>query len=85
MCGALSGPSFAQEVAAGLPSAIALALNHGGEARRLARRAAHRCLRIYANQDLVGVEVGGAVKTSWPSPLAWLMACTAATMPAPRC
>ncbi|WP_333699540.1 NAD(P)H-dependent glycerol-3-phosphate dehydrogenase [Rivihabitans pingtungensis] len=62
VCGALSGPSFAQEVAAGLPSAIALALNHGGEARRLARALHTRCLRIYANQDLVGVEVGGAVK-----------------------
>ena len=61
VCGALSGPSLPREVPLACLG-IALALNHGGEARRLARALHTRCLRIYANQDLVGVEVGGAVK-----------------------
>lgn len=60
--GALSGPSFAEEVAAGQPTAVALAANDGDYARSLARELHDGHLRIYANDDLVGVEVGGAVK-----------------------
>lgn len=60
--GALSGPSFAEEVAAGQPTAVALASNHGVFAREVARELHTPRLRIYANDDLVGVEVGGAVK-----------------------
>lgn len=60
--GALSGPSFAEEVAAGQPTAVALAANDPAAARRLARELHDGHLRIYANDDLVGVEVGGAVK-----------------------
>jgi len=62
VCGALSGPSFAEEVAAGQPTAIALAANDPGFAREAARQLHGSRLRIYANDDLVGVEVGGAVK-----------------------
>jgi len=62
VCGALSGPSFAEEVAAGQPTAIALAANDPGFAREAARQLHGSRLRIYANDDLIGVEVGGAVK-----------------------
>jgi glycerol-3-phosphate dehydrogenase (NAD(P)+) len=60
--GALSGPSFAEEVAGGQPTAIALAANQPDFARETARQLHSSRLRIYANDDLVGVEVGGAVK-----------------------
>lgn len=62
VCGALSGPSFAEEVAAGQPTAIALAANQPAFAREAARQLHTTRLRIYANDDLIGVEVGGAVK-----------------------
>lgn len=62
VCGALSGPSFAEEVAAGQPTAIALAANSPAFGREAARQLHTTRLRIYANDDLVGVEVGGAVK-----------------------
>lgn len=62
VCGALSGPSFAEEVAAGKPTAIALAANNPAFARETARQLHTTRLRIYANDDLIGVEVGGAVK-----------------------
>lgn len=61
-CGALSGPSFAEEVAAGQPTAVSLAANDPAFAREAARQLHTTRLRIYANDDLVGVEVGGAVK-----------------------
>ena len=62
VCGALSGPSFAEEVAAGKPTAVALAANDPAFAREAARQLHTNRLRIYANDDLIGVEVGGAVK-----------------------
>lgn len=62
VCGALSGPSFAEEVAAGQPTAVSLAANDADFAREAARQLHTSRLRIYANDDLVGVEVGGAVK-----------------------
>lgn len=60
--GALSGPSFAQEVAQGLPCALTIA--SGSEALRASVVATvhGRSLRVYSSDDLVGVEVGGAVK-----------------------
>ena len=61
-CGALSGPSFAEEVAKGLPTAITLAAADADFARRMAVELHSARLRIYANDDLPGVEVGGAVK-----------------------
>jgi len=62
VAGPLSGPDFAQEVAARQPTAIALAANNPAFAREAARQLHTTRLRIYANDDLVGVEVGGAVK-----------------------
>lgn len=60
--GALSGPSFAQEVAAGLPTALTLAMREGEEARKLASELNGGNLRVYSSLDLIGVEVGGALK-----------------------
>lgn len=60
--GALTGPSFAEEVANGLPTAITLASNTPDFARQMALELHSPRLRIYANDDLPGAEVGGAVK-----------------------
>lgn len=60
--GVLSGPSFALEVARGQPTALVAASEHA-EVRDALVAAFHSAtLRVYANDDLVGVEVGGAVK-----------------------
>lgn len=61
-CGVLTGPSFALEVARGLPTAVALAATDAGFAEATAQRLHGGNLRIYANEDLIGAEVGGAVK-----------------------
>ena len=60
--GVLSGPSFAQEVAQGHPTALTLASHDPLFARSMAATLSSARLRIYANSDLVGVEIGGAVK-----------------------
>ncbi len=60
--GALSGPSFAQEVAQGLPCALAIA-SDSAALRELVVAAVHGpSIRVYTTDDLIGVEVGGAVK-----------------------
>ena len=61
-CGALTGPSFAQEVARGLPTALTLAAHDASFARRVAAQLSTQRLRIYSNDDVIGAEVGGAVK-----------------------
>lgn len=58
----LSGPSFAEEVARGLPAALTLASANPGLARSAARAVHSATLRIYPSEDVPGVEVGGAVK-----------------------
>lgn len=60
--GVLSGPSFAQEVAHGLPTALVLASTDIEFARHAAQSLHNSRLRIYTSNDVVGVEVGGAVK-----------------------
>jgi len=60
--GALSGPSFAQEVARAQPTALVAASAHARVRERLVQAFHGQSLRVYANADLVGVEVGGAVK-----------------------
>lgn len=60
--GVITGPTFAQEVAQGLPAAIVLASENGEFARRFAQQLNGTRLRFYANDDLIGAEVGGAVK-----------------------
>ena len=61
-CGVLTGPSFAIEVARGLPTAVTLAASDAAFAREMAQGLHGGNLRIYANEDLIGAEVGGAVK-----------------------
>ena len=61
-CGALTGPSFADEVARGLPAAITLASADAVFANAMAQELHGPRLRLYANDDIIGAEVGGAVK-----------------------
>lgn len=60
--GMLSGPSFAQEVAARQPAALVAASAHAVVRDALVQAFHGDNLRVYANEDMVGVEVGGAVK-----------------------
>lgn len=59
----LSGPTFAKELAAGLPTAIALASNNEQFALEFqARIHCSKHFRVYINQDMIGVQLGGAIK-----------------------
>jgi glycerol-3-phosphate dehydrogenase (NAD(P)+) len=60
--GVLTGPSFAAEVALGHPTAITLACTDLAQAREWSQQLHQPRLRLYANDDVVGAEVGGAVK-----------------------
>ena len=60
--GVLSGPSFAREVALGLPTALTLASPNQAFAHATAQALHDHHLRVYASNDLIGVELGGAVK-----------------------
>ena len=60
--GALSGPSFALEVARAQPTALVAASAHASVQQILVDAFHSPSLRVYANEDIVGVEVGGAVK-----------------------
>lgn len=60
--GVLSGPSFALEVARGQPTALVAASVHAAVREALVAAFHSPTLRVYANEDIVGVEVGGAVK-----------------------
>ncbi len=62
VAGALSGPSFALEVARGQPTALVAAGAHPALRQALVDAFHGPALRVYANDDLAGVEVGGAVK-----------------------
>lgn len=59
---ALSGPSFAGEVAAGAPTAVVIACRDHGRAVALQNLFNSRRFRIYTSDDVVGVELGGALK-----------------------
>ncbi|MGI4756122.1 MAG: NAD(P)H-dependent glycerol-3-phosphate dehydrogenase [Janthinobacterium lividum] len=58
----LGGPSFAREVAAALPTAVTLATRDSLVARQLQGDFSSESLRVYTNDDVVGVELGGALK-----------------------
>jgi glycerol-3-phosphate dehydrogenase (NAD(P)+) len=58
----LSGPSFAQEVAAGMPTAIVAASTSPQVAHTIQRDFTSSSLRVYTNDDVPGVELGGAMK-----------------------
>lgn len=58
----LSGPSFAREVAAGLPTAVVIASRHAAMQTELARRFHSNIFHIDLSEDVIGVEIGGVVK-----------------------
>ena len=60
--GALSGPSFAQEVARGDPTAITIASQDAALLRTVQQEFSDASFRVYTNSDVVGVELGGALK-----------------------
>jgi len=60
----LSGPTFAREVGAGLPTAMTIASPEGGYAQALARELSSENFRAYTSTDIMGVEIGGAVKNA---------------------
>ncbi|CAB5687774.1 Glycerol-3-phosphate dehydrogenase [NAD(P)+] [Delftia tsuruhatensis] len=62
LCGVLSGPSFAAEVARHQPTALVAASRHPEVSDALVAAFHGDAMRVYANSDIVGVEVGGAVK-----------------------
>lgn len=59
---ALSGPSFATDVSRGLPTAVVVAAGDEARASALALRFSAANLRCYSSDDLIGVEIGGALK-----------------------
>jgi len=60
--GALSGPTFAKEVARGDPTAITIASSDNELAETIQREFGDPCFRVYTNSDVAGVELGGALK-----------------------
>ncbi|MGB2931571.1 MAG: NAD(P)H-dependent glycerol-3-phosphate dehydrogenase [Methyloceanibacter sp.] len=60
--GVLSGPSFAADIARGLPAALTLATASEARGRALAHALSHASFRCYWSDDLVGAEIGGALK-----------------------
>src|SRR5437868_6713940 len=60
--GVISGPSFAEEVARGLPTAVSVAATERTLAENVARRLRGETFRAYVSDDLIGIEVGGAIK-----------------------
>lgn len=60
--GALSGPSFAREVAQGQPTAVTVAFSDAADAARVQGDFSSESLRLYTSTDVIGVELGGALK-----------------------
>ena len=60
--GVLGGPSFAQEVAAGMPTAITIAAQDSTLGKQLQHAFSSDSLRVYRNDDVIGTELGGALK-----------------------
>lgn len=58
----LSGPSFASDVANGLPTAVTLAIKDQAIGKALAKALSHKALRPYWSDDLIGTQIGGAIK-----------------------
>ena len=61
-CGVLTGPSFADELARNLPTVVTIASNDADFALHCAEALRSKFLRIYASADVIGAEIGGAVK-----------------------
>lgn len=61
-CGILSGPNFAREAAAGMPTATTLAIRQAHLAEKITFALGGKYFRIYVNDDIIGTQIGGAVK-----------------------
>lgn len=61
-CGILTGPSFASDIAAGLPTALTIAARDAGLVTTLQERLSTPVLRLYSTTDVSGAELGGALK-----------------------
>jgi glycerol-3-phosphate dehydrogenase (NAD(P)+) len=61
-CGVVSGPTFAAEVAAGIPTAMVAAASVPGVALTIQKEFSSGTLRLYTNDDVAGVELGGSLK-----------------------
>ena len=61
-CGVISGPSFAKDVITGTPVAISAASSDIGDAKKIASIFSSNSMRLYPSSDLIGVELGGALK-----------------------
>jgi glycerol-3-phosphate dehydrogenase (NAD(P)+) len=61
-CGVVSGPTFAAEVAAGIPTAMVAAASVPGVALTIQKEFSSGSLRLYTNDDVAGVELGGSLK-----------------------
>ncbi len=61
-CGVVSGPTFAAEVAAGIPTAMVAAASAPGVALTIQKEFSSGTLRLYTNDDVAGVELGGSLK-----------------------
>lgn len=61
-CAILSGPSFAADIARGLPAALTLAATQEAQGRALSHALSHASFRCYWSADVVGAEIGGALK-----------------------
>ncbi len=80
----LSGPSHAEEVSRGLPTSVVAASNDYELARQVQQHFRSDRFRVYTNLDPVGVELGGARRTSSASRRASATAWASATTPGPR-
>ena len=60
--GVLSGPSFAKEVALGYPTAVVIASSNKKASMVVQKELSSRTFRIYGNEDVIGVELGGSLK-----------------------
>lgn len=58
----LSGPSFAKELAQNLPTAVTIACRDIELAKKISEQLRHACFRCYASDDIIGAQVGGALK-----------------------
>jgi glycerol-3-phosphate dehydrogenase (NAD(P)+) len=79
----LSGPSFAAEVARGLPAAVTLACADEALGEELMWTLSAPGFRPYLANDLIGAEAAGRSRTSWPSPAASSRAGVWAEAPTP--
>lgn len=61
-CAVMTGPSFAREIAQGLPSAVTLATSDRDTAQYLSENLASKTLRPYLSEDVLGAQIGGAIK-----------------------